>query len=332
MATATPVHTPYDGSATPFTIGLQPLDIADWIELDGSFAFQLGEKRRLSALHADAVFVAEPETVDAQREVRNLLLDHLPARFADVYQRDGDRLILAGQPGTDESDVAPLRQAAMWVQEDLILMRRGDDGWRLAAGSLCFPSSWSLAEKFGKPLHVIHAPVPGFGAGTRPAGLIARMFDNLSPARPVQRLNWSIQSGNALYQPLSHIGRTERAAHLTSKFPDADPIAHAFLRVERQTLRKLPQTGDILFTIRIHLDPLAVLERIAERARLAAAFADQLEALGRAELDYKGLAPDRDRLVSLLRDIAGGGLNAGSGVLKDGERAACSFLPPKALL
>ncbi|TIU52784.1 MAG: DUF3445 domain-containing protein, partial [Mesorhizobium sp.] len=64
---------------------------------------------------------------------------------------------------------APLVQASLLVQEDLILMRRDESGWRLAAGSLCFPSSWSLLEKFGKPLQQIHAPVPGFGPGTRPA-------------------------------------------------------------------------------------------------------------------------------------------------------------------
>jgi hypothetical protein len=45
----------------------------------------------------------------------------------------------------------PLKAAALLVQEDLILMRKGEDGWRLAAGSLCFPSSWTLTEKFGRP-------------------------------------------------------------------------------------------------------------------------------------------------------------------------------------
>ena len=29
-----PTHTPYDGSAKPFTIGLKPLDPDEWIEVD----------------------------------------------------------------------------------------------------------------------------------------------------------------------------------------------------------------------------------------------------------------------------------------------------------
>ncbi len=132
----------------------------------------------------------------------------------------------------------PLKAASLLVQEDLILMRRGDNGWRLAAGSLCFPSSWTLTEKFGRPLQEIHRPVPGFGPDTRNNELINRMFDRLH--QPVLRFNWSIQAGDALYHPLSHEGRVERAETRPSRFGDADLNAAAFIRVERQTLRKLP--------------------------------------------------------------------------------------------
>ena len=66
----------------------------------------------------------------------------------------------------------------------------------------------------------------------------------------------------------------------------------------------MPVSRDILFTIRIHLDPLKVLARHPDRATLAASFAAQLEALDKAQLDYKGLTADRDRLVALLASMA----------------------------
>jgi hypothetical protein len=182
-------------------------------------------------------------------------------------------------------------------------MRRGEDGWRLAAGSLCFPSSWSLREKFGRPLHAIHAPVPGFGGGTRNADLISRMFDSLQ-GLAVLRWNWSLQAGNDLYLPFSHQERVDRATSRPSKFSTDEIAAQAFVRVERQTLRKLPVSGDILFTIRIHLDPLSVLEKHPDRQRLASSFADQLAALDEAQLDYKGLTADRDRLVAVMLGLA----------------------------
>ena len=216
-------------------------------------------------------------------------------------RRDGGRG--GGGAGSRAPAAPPLVAASLMVQDDLILMRRGEDGWRLAAGSLCFPSSWSLTEKFGKPLHRIHDPVPGFGTGTRPAEVISRMFDNLQ-GQAVERFNWSVQANDALYHPLSDRQRIARAADRPSNFPDGDINAHAFIRVERQTLRKLPLSRDILFTIRIHLDPLAVLARHPERARIAASFATQLGELDEAQLDYKGLTADRDRLVVYLGEMA----------------------------
>ncbi|TPK77636.1 DUF3445 domain-containing protein [Mesorhizobium sp. B2-4-18] len=305
--TSLPAHTPYDGSSKLFTIGLKPLDPANWIEVDGHLLPYLAKKRRLYAEIPERVFVEQDGTRDAQQEVLELLGAYLPERFPDTHRRSDAGVAVVGATSrpTIPSSLAgaPLVVASLLVQEDLILMRRGEDGWRLAAGSLCFPSSWSLVEKFGKPLQQIHEPVPGFGPGTRPADLINRMFDGLQ-GQAVERYNWSIQSGDALYHPLSNIERIDRATSRPTRFPDGDVKTHAFIRVERQTLRKLPASRDILFTIRIHLDPLAVLARHPDRATLAASFAAQLEALDVAQLDYKGLTSDRDRLIAVLNQMA----------------------------
>lgn len=277
--------TPYDGSAQPFTIALKPLDIAQWFDRDDTFDFQLAEKRRHYAERLEKVFVEEPDTREAQAEVLGLIEQHIGLTTTKM-----------------DPTPAPLVRASLLVQEDLILMRQSADGWRLVAGSLCFPSSWTLTEKFGKPLNEIHAPVPGFSAGTRNAELIARMFDRLH--QPVLRYNWSVQAGDALYHPLSNAGREERAEAAKPRFA-GDIAADVFIRVERQTLRKLPVSGDILFTIRIYLDPIGWLKRHPDKALIATGFADQLMALEQAQLDYKGLAADRDRLVTTLRAIAG---------------------------
>jgi len=302
-----PIHTPYDGSSKLFQIGLKQLDPANWVEIDDSLDFQLAEKRRIHAQHGADVFVAENGTKDAQAEVLALLHAHLPARFPERYGVEDGNLTVAGHPeldGLETQNLPPLKHASLLVQEDLIIMRRGESGWRLAAGALCFPSSWVLTEKFGKPMSDIHEPVPGFGPGTRNAGLIDRMFDRLQVVQPVERFNWSIQSGDALYHPLSNVERIDRATGRPTRFPDVETAARAFMRVERQTLRKLPVSGDILFTIRIHLDPIALLAKRPDRGTLAASFADQLLALDADQLDYKGLTADRDRLVEALRTIS----------------------------
>jgi dimethylamine monooxygenase subunit A len=294
--------TPYDGSSRPFEIGLKQLDPADWIEIDDRLVEYLDRKERLIAGERATVFAAEPGTYDAQAEVLDLLAEHLLGRFPDLYRRDGAsiHLLSAGRKIDTRGDPDPLLTASRLVQEDLVLMRRGEDGWRLAAAGLCFPSSWSLAEKFGRPLDAIHAPVPGFQAGTRPAALIARMFDALSPGRPVWRANWSLQADDELHKPLAEAGRIERAGQAVSRFVEGGAL---FIRVERQTLRKLPASGDILFTIRIHVDPLERLHGHPEAAAIAASFAAQLRSLDAAQLAYKGLAADRDLLVARLMAV-----------------------------
>nr|MBA3448520.1 DUF3445 domain-containing protein [Pseudaminobacter sp.] len=271
-----PVHTPYDDSSKPFSIGLKPLDLAGWIEIDDDLDMYLAEKRRLYATIPDKVFVEEKDTRDAQREVLDLIEAHLARHHPELPKRS--RVAGPSSAGIggkarngealDKADMPPLRTASLLVAEDLILMRKGDDGWRLAAGSLCFPSSWSLGEKFGRPLNEIHGPVPGFGEGTRNADLIARMFDGLQ-GQAVLRWNWSLQAGDALYLPFSHQQRIDRATMRPSKFGEDEIAARAFIRVERQTLRKLPVSGDILFTIRIHLDPLSALENHPDSTALA---------------------------------------------------------------
>lgn len=301
-----PSPTPYDGSSKPFTIGLKPLEAGSW--LDGStpdLTGLLAEKDRLIADRPADVFAAESGTGTAQREVLDLVAGFVAASDPATWRRDGGAIAVAGRRVEIDHPAEPALQAAgRLVADDFVLMRRGDDGWRLAAASLCFPSSWVLAEKFGKPMSAIHAPVPGFAAGTRNDELIARMFDKVQPDVVVERFNWSLQGDRALYHPLPDRARDERARAAQSRFPGADPATSAVVRVERQTLRKLPLSGDMLFTIRIHLDPMAWIATRRDSGALAASMAAQLSAMTPGELAYKGLAADRDRLVSALSAMA----------------------------
>jgi hypothetical protein len=293
------LNTPYDGSSKLFQIGLKPLDPAEWIDVDDNLVSYLAEKERLFAARPDEVFAAAPETAEAQAEVLTLLGAHLVARFPETYVREANEIVIAGdrRVALDDPGVPPLRIAASLVAEDLVIMRRGGSGWWLAAASLSFPSSWSLSEKFGRPIHDVHGPVPGFSAGTRNAELIARMFDHLRPEMPVIRWNWSIYGDDALFHP-------ESASPETRRFGTGARAEHVFLRVERQTLRRLPQSRDILFTIRIYVDPLEGLERLPEAPAIATALINQLMTLSDEQLSYKGLTLERNRLAARLRQIA----------------------------
>src|SRR3569623_1070726 len=153
-----PRHTPFDGSSKLFQIGLKPLDPADWIDIDDGLPAYLAEKARLWRERPDEVFAAAPDTLEAPRELLGMLVEHLPLRVPEIFRRDGEAMHIAPDRMVPLADDPPLLMAARLVQDDLVLLRRGEPGWRLAAASLCFPSSWSLAEKFGRPIHEVQGP------------------------------------------------------------------------------------------------------------------------------------------------------------------------------
>ncbi|MEZ2128320.1 MULTISPECIES: DUF3445 domain-containing protein [unclassified Sinorhizobium] len=291
-----PTYTPYDGSAKPFTIGLMPLDPSRWIEPDEELGRYLTEKQHLLAGHREEIFVAGSDTDAAQQECLELLVDHLCNQHSDIYQRRGNMIDVLDHLVDLSDPTPPLLKAGSLIADDLVLMRRKEAGWHLVAGHVAFPSSWSLREKFARPLQAIHADVPGFSEGTRNATLITRIFDNLQVTQPVERLNWSINRTDDLFLPVSK--------HSLPEAPSSFSLSERFVRVERQTLRKLPVSGDIVFTIRVYVDPIAALKHHPEASRLAVAFADQIGALTDDQLGYKNLHSQRDRLVFLLRELA----------------------------
>jgi len=248
----------------------------EWFDFDDSFDAFLTEKKRLMAEIPENVFQAEDDTLNAQQEVLELISDYLQKHDLPMQN-------------LNTSD-APLLQAAMMVQDDLVIMRKSDAGWRLVAGSVCFPSSWSLQEKLGKPLHDVHAPIPDFNKGSRNASMIERIFDNLQTDIPVERFNWSIYNDDALYHD-------DRSGEQTSGGTEH------FLRVERQTLTKLRKSGDILFTIRIYVDPFEALEAREDKSTIAKGFIELLEMMNPKELDYKGLDEGKDILIDRLQKL-----------------------------
>ena len=235
------------------------------------------EKAELIATKFNEVFAAEPDTFHSQVETLERI-----AAFTSAELGFEIPPCPAGEP--------PLQHAARYIEDDLVLMRKGETGWRLAAGSLCFPSSWRLRDKFGHPMDIVHGTVPGFGTGTRNATIIARMFDTLALDTPVIRANWSIYTDAHLHHPDIHSETSEGFQR------DKPIIGQGYFRSERQTLTKLPISGDILFTIRIGIEPLCQTVARGDALKLASA----LRQMNGDERRYKGMLAAADRLADEL--------------------------------
>jgi hypothetical protein len=293
--TVIPRYAPYAEGEAGFRIGLKPLDPHDWIEPDEQAAEQFANKAHLLAERPGDVVAALPGSTPAQQELLMLLSQYLLRQYPSLYSRDGD-IIRVGPAGADvdiaDKSLSAIDRAGRLVQEDLCLMQIRDGGHVLTAASLCAPSVWSLAEKIGKPLFGIHEHVPGFAE--QMAARVERIFTHLKADAPVWRTNWSIMTEPTLFLPgHKHDRSEERLVGLVAQTA-GDKL---FLRTERQTLRRLPVTGAIVFTIKTHIDPLRM---ISERADLMRGLRNAVAGMPEGMAAYKAMAPIRQALLGWL--------------------------------
>jgi hypothetical protein len=236
---------PWAHPATARLPGVQPMTMSEWLHRDEAFAGQMALRDRLLATRGEAVLVPGDGAARlAAAELLEVILAHLDAGYRHeagaVRRPDGVRVAL--------DPARPLLTAARLVQEDLCLLRRAEGGEHvLAAAALCFPASWTLGEKIGRPLAAIHGPVAAYDGGM--AARVQRLFDHLRPEVPLWRQNALLYADPALYQP-----RPEAAPRETGKDAGA-----RYLRSERQCLLRLPRTGAVAFTIHTYVVPLAAL-------------------------------------------------------------------------
>ena len=283
------LHLPYAPGAFRLALGLTAAAECDWLELDSDYAGQVALRRRLVAERRAEVLGAIPGSEAPIAELRDTLVAHLLAHHADHFARDGDTLHAPDGTAHDLRADA-LTTIAHLVQEDFCLLSTAAGTPVLIAATLCFPSRWRLSEKLGRPLAAIHDPVPGYADTlARP---VDRFLSAIAEGRIAQRLNWSILDDPALFQPTGH-GRADLDATITP----ANALARLFLRVERQTFRRLPRTGVVVFGIRTHVTPLTIIAAIpGEAPRLAGA----IRALPPGMARYKSIAPFREALLAAL--------------------------------
>ncbi len=161
---------------------------------------------------------------------------------------DADPGCVQQLPGSDDlvAEVAPDGLAALAVsQPDDLCLLAPEPGWPLVAGAVLFPSHWHLRDKVGRPLGEVHGRVPGY-----PSAQVDRFVDRLRVGQVAWRRNLLFHRTGDLHVPVPTPG-------------DA-----WWVRSERQTLRRLPRSGGVLFTIETDTCPVDDLDA-ALRRRLA---------------------------------------------------------------
>jgi hypothetical protein len=236
---------PWRNVATRKLPGIQPLDLQDWIWVDEAFERQMAYREYLLANHTTEVLATEAASQDAVTELLNVLVKHLAS--IEGYEISKDRIKRPDGVIVALDRTSTMRTIGRLVQQDFCVLNKVEAEHVLQAAVLCFPASWSLAEKIGKTMIDIHKPVEPYDEVL--AMKVQNMFDLMRSEQPLWRANRLVYSDPDLFQPRRENNRRSLEG------------GQRWARVERQTLRKLPKTGAIVFGIHTSVVRFEVLPR-----------------------------------------------------------------------
>ncbi|KAL8784248.1 MAG: hypothetical protein Q9213_004070 [Squamulea squamosa] len=298
-------HGPYH-----ITMGLRTMQWDEWIELDNHYLRFHGDKKRRIEERGEKCCKTAPEAYDGAIELLEELCSYLPQRYPSLFQSTptgihnlltNETFDITARPLAED----PMQMAARLIQDDLAIMFEKPDGqYYLLAGAILLAGFWRLSDKFGMPLSEIHTSgdVPGFK--TKLEKGMMNFFRRIQPGQPVLRNNYFIQVDDNL--AWSHSIGSEDPIEGEQGIMQAEgwgsaeknkAIEHHYFRSERQSLRRLPRSGGVVFTIRTYFEPITkVVEEPGVPGRLASAVRSWGDDVAR----YKGRERYGDVLLEYL--------------------------------
>ncbi|KAK3623421.1 hypothetical protein LTR56_021597 [Elasticomyces elasticus] len=277
-------YAPWSGGKFQMTMGIRKTQEDSWLQLDNRYRQEQSLREHLLEKKRAGVLQYLDGSEDACRESLEHIVAFLTRRFPDLFfwsSKDPD-FLCNGITGdifkvVDPLEQHPLEIAARLVMEDMNLLIQGagpdpDEHYLRASFSMA-PAGWYLQERIGWPLWKIHTPVPMWEEKLRKP--IEKYFRNMKISTPVERMNFFMQTDKTLFQQEPFAA--QRAENL--KIQDIQ------IRHERQTLRRLPRSRAILFTVRTYLTP--VVELASDKASLYS-LRESIRAMPEEMAKYKG--------------------------------------------
>lgn len=284
------------------TMGLRTVPPIEWIELDYHFPKYHADKAARLLERGEKCAKTHPDAFAAAIELLQELANYLPARYPSIYKRTPTGIDNIWSGETFNIEERPLQEdpmaiCARLVQDDLAIMIEQPDGqYRLLAGAILLAGFWRLSDKFGMTLSNIHTSgsVPHFRDKLENG--MMKFFQRIKCDTFYARNNYFIQVDDSL--PWSHsIGDEDQPAVSWSTAQKNKVIESHWFRSERQTLRRLPKTGAVVFTIRTYFLPVTeIAQEDYIPGRLASAVRSWDDKVG----EYKGREKYGDVLLEYL--------------------------------
>jgi hypothetical protein len=283
-------------------MGLRTINPDEWIELDNQFPKFHANKVARIAEREDKCVATHPDAYEGALELLDELAKYLPARYPSLFRRTavgidniftGESFNIVERPLRED----PMTICGRLVQDDLAIMLEQPDGqYRLMAGSILLPGFWRLSDKFGMTLSDIHTSghVPHFKEKLE-TGML-KFFQRLRCDTIYSRNNYFLQVDDCLAWSHS-IGKEDDAVVSWSTAEKNKAIEHHWFRSERQTLRRLPKSGAVVFTIRTYFMPVT---KIAEEDYVPGRLASAVRSWDDKVCAYKGREMYGDVLLAYL--------------------------------
>lgn len=284
------------------TMGLRTMHWDEWIELDNHYPRYHADKARRIASRGSKCCHTAPEVFDGAVELVEELCAYLPARYPSLYRKtsvgmdnlwSGESFDIVERPLKED----PMQMAARMTQDDLAVMFEKPDGqYYLLAGAILLAGFWRLEDKLGMPLSEIHTSgdVPQFREKLEKG--MMNFFRRVKPEDPVLRNNYFLQVDDDLAWSHS-IGDEDSENVAWSTAEKNKAIEHHFFRSERQSLRRLPRSGGVVFTIRTYFHPIT---EVAQEPYVPGRLASAVRSWGDDVSRYKGKERYEDVLLEYL--------------------------------
>ncbi|KXH31302.1 hypothetical protein CSAL01_03813 [Colletotrichum salicis] len=234
------------------TMSLTKMDTDFWIELENTYKQRIAERKDLYAKNGRDVLDSLPGCELACKELMEMVIQFICARYPKQFKLDGNILVNNILDTTSDLSVTePLIVLLDNVPEDFGIMLRDHETGKyvLRGGIICSSVGWKLSEKAGLGLPGIHKVVPDYKEKMEFS--MDRFFTKMPTNKPIQRGSWGLEKGQPLYLPSEHPDFSHREHQNPSLQPE-----DVHLRVDWQTLRRLPLSGGVVFNFKALFTPL----------------------------------------------------------------------------
>lgn len=303
---------PFPQDEYMYSINLEPAVSRDpgsvyehLFDIDEHYLSEMAERARVLVKDPQRCLVM-PHMAQAAWDTLELLMEHLARDYPQHFKLERNGLAWRWQNlamGIDQFftygdanslPCEPLEYITRQAQGDFAVLDQRDNDLFMDAGMVTCPADWSLRFDAGMSFQQWHSPVPM----APQMGIFERALKyllNIQVGHPVRRLNWTLTINPRL--DTSPETYHEWGSDRGSVTPDnVGALVH--LRVELQTMTRLPRSNALLFGIRTYL---LSMDELVTNPAWARRMHRVIRDLPTAIADYKGMTRYRQTLVDWLR-------------------------------